>query len=515
MNHISISATHKLNQQIGGTSKRGSYIISPFLMSTILYVAVFLCLLFSAVPASAEPFDLKPMALLYDDDAVSLGLGLPEPVYDRPDLRKPARLIEYESRFSQWYERESVLNGENETLASYSRGTFGLVRLDLPVALAFSAREFVSDYNRLDNYIAGQNTEYSMMSMGARPFKFLRLGASLPDEAYEFSVIPVEYIEIGSRRFKRSININASLIATGTRAEFSFAPESYVNELTIRMFAPGIFRVDLASDINMTSDAKTLSVTKALNTGYVESSGIALTVFPERPLSWDYRYKEYKAAYLSAISIDETPGGHIGIESRYDSRSLTLKYFPMDSKNRFFAAMKNTRLLMSTAGTFNAEHILSFWENLFYGDRIFNGNLSWESIQYHLGMESAMTGRLTLRGGLQYIDSRQDGELVHWTPTPIIGIGRFDEDTILFPYKKARFAGLSLGFSYRLGDVEISYGITQLVPLYIEKVAAEAGAGAEAEIDIRDERANVSDIWEKIKEDPGGNIQKIEVTWRF
>ena len=124
-------------------------------------------------------------------------------------------------------------------------------------------------------------------------------------------------------------------------------------------------------------------------------------------------------------------------------------------------------------------------------------------------MENAVSECFIIRGGIQYIYLLPSGEFEHWTPSPVIGVGKFDTNVIPISYKNASFMGLSFGLTYRIKKVELSYGISQLIPLRIEKTEGSATTPAShGHIDL-------DNLWKELQKDHGGNMQQLELTWYF
>ncbi len=473
-------------------------------MRTIYFVIFIMSFLFCSPYARAEMYHLKPLTLFHPDDAVSLGLGSLESISINPDLYHPGELLEFKDQVSIWYERESVLNETDSKLSSSSKGAFGLFHSTFPVlgksVLAFSVSDFESNYRVSEDneFDAAQNINEKTFAFGVRPHPIIFLGAgvrilsgkSQTEEFYQISVSPVNNLSFGYRQYVRDIEINTSLSSNEQIASLELNPKHEIRELTFRTDVPSVVLFNAELNINSSS----------------ESYDITCIFFKEKPLNVIYRNVYYALDYLNAIAIDGSPGGHVNIDATYSSKSLSLQFTPVKSSRRIFIGIKRTEFTSDMAGKVNAENILSFWEDLLAGDRFFNADYSFESFQYHLGIEHNINTRLILRGGFQYIDVKPDGELEHWTPFPITKIGKLDREVIPFPYSKASFAGLSAGFSFFIGQFQLSYGISQLIPITITEVDQDGGEST------ADTSVDTGSLFSK---DPGGNLQKIHMTWYF
>ncbi|MGA1865726.1 MAG: hypothetical protein ACMUHX_11780, partial [bacterium] len=171
------------------------------------------------------------------------------------------------------------------------------------------------------------------------------------------------------------------------------------------------------------------------------------------------------------------------------------------------------------AGLVESDAVLSFWENLLAGKRYFNYNMELDSRQYHLGIESKWTKRLTMRTGLQYIEIEPTGVLDNWTPFPFIGIGRLDEQIREFSYYRITLGILALGLSYRVKNLEFSYGLGQYILLSSKKMEDEdiyyEHEEGEEEKWYRISWNDIKDAWDKIKDNPGGTLHALEARLYF
>ncbi|MBI5206651.1 MAG: hypothetical protein HY934_02560, partial [Candidatus Firestonebacteria bacterium] len=117
--------------------------------------------------------------------------------------------------------------------------------------------------------------------------------------------------------------------------------------------------------------------------------------------------------------------------------------------------------------------------------------------------------RLTIRGGLQYIIINPSGNFDHWTPLPFVKIGKLDEENLILDYKKAILGGLNFSMNYRFERFEFIYGIGQLIPIEVEERFKKT-AGTP-----KKHKYNLDDLWNDIKNNPGGNNQGLKVILYF
>ena len=149
-------------------------------------------------------------------------------------------------------------------------------------------------------------------------------------------------------------------------------------------------------------------------------------------------------------------------------------------------------------------------------------NLGFKSDQYYLGIDKKWSDRLQLRGGLQYILIWPEGDFNNWTPFPFLPIIKLDEQNMEMEYDEIDLAIITGGFSYFIGNIELSYAIGQYIPVETkEKKKAGAGGGGGGGTSDRDNDGrditleDLEKLWDKIRSSPGGTLQVLQVKWRF
>ncbi len=483
-----------------------------------LYLCALLFVTFDR--AAAEELDFRPLTFYLSDDPSILGAGGIdlEKTYSAPSIYHPAALPALPGALSCQYSMENVFHPKEGSwvgtkVGSESSEAAAVIPFDAPIvhksAIAVLAKKFVFNADvppddRPTPFHASQKYEEGAVAFSAAPFSFLKAG--IGREAYhdhaglfsEIVLMPLDGVSLGYRTFKREMTLDASLMQSGHLAEMVLSPiNESVRELSVGAAVPNML------DINLSID------TSRHGTGVLEGR-----VFLTESVDAELRMQKNKSDFIDGVTIDGAPGGHVSGGLKYTLNDLELH--ARSSETRYTAGIRWSSFELDGAGIASGGALLSFWQNLVAGDRYFNYDFSTRSTQYYIGMENKTTERLTLRGGLQYIEAAMDGNFDNWTPFPLLNIGKLDDQTTYLQYTRAVLGAVTLGLSYRYQDVELTYGFGQLVPLRTEKRPKEATATSGAEEGgAAGGKFHLGQIWDKIKENPGGNIQSVKVTWYF
>ncbi len=482
-------------------------------------VAIFICLsVLYPHHVLGKEIDFRPLTLYLSDDPYTLGKGEPDIIRYRyhPDLYSPTTLLEQKGHLFLEYQSENVLNikavdQDKKDINFTSREVSGLIPLDLPLlkksAVGFLLKDFEAHGNINDQdqgmfFRSSQEYRLHTIAFSSNPLSFIKAGVgweSYSDRDHIFleaAVTPLKPISVGYRQYQREMHIDSSLIEDEHLAGFHFRPSEQVREISLTATAPDIIRLYMAIDDNHPEN-KEFSINASLGSS----------------LSIGHHLMKRHLDFFNEIIIDDLPNGHNGGTIDYSSNGIEIAFH--SSATQYLFGVKKSTFAIDGAGKVTGDSILNFWENLLAGDRFFNYNLRIRSTQYHIGIETRSTERLTLRGGLQYILTTPEGILDHWTPFPFVKIGRLDEEIINLGYEWARIGVLTFGFSYKFSNLELTYGIGQIIPLKVKKEKEVDGTVAETESSISGGNWDLGNLWETIKENPGGNLQIIRVSWYF
>jgi len=468
--------------------------------------------LFCPLSAYSDEIELKPLTLYLSDDPYNLWK---DSAVITEDVYSPTTLLGKSGQISYQYELENVLNvDDNENnikLGSVTKNFSGMIPFRMPLlkknTLAFSLRDFDSQSNITDSnedilFRSSQASRINTIVYSTMPISFIKTGIGWEDYNksdnlfYEVSFVPIEPVSINYRKFQRDMQIETSLIKDAYLARINLDPSEDVKEISIQINVPDTFKVNIAAEDN---DSKNAKFSLAASLGPNISAGTSMM---RRHLD-----------FLNNISIDDTESGQISGLIDYYSNSAWIVFNPY--KTKYIFGIKESTFNIEGGGKVTGDSVLNFWEDLLAGERFFNYDLKIRSTIYHLGIENKTTERLTLRGGIQYILTTPEGNLDHWTPFPIIQIGKLDEEIINLDYKWARLGVLAFGFSYRFRVFELTYAFGQIIPIKVKKVEEIDGIVSETESTIGKGGWDPGNLWDTIVENPGGNIQVLKITWFF
>lgn len=476
-------------------------VVIPFLMALSLVYPI---------SALGKELELKPLTLYLSDDPYNLWK---DGSVITGDIYSPTTLLEKSGQISFQYELENVLNVDdnknNIKIGSVTKNFSGMIPFRMPLlkknTLAFSLRDFdsqgdITDINEGILFRSSQKYRVNTISYSTRPISIIKAGIGWEDYNrndnlfYEVSFVPIEPVSVNYRKFQRDMQIETSLIKDEHLARINLNPSEDVGEIFIQANVQDKFRINIAAEDN---DYKNVKFSLAASLGSNISAGSSMM----------RRHHDF----LNNIIIDDTESGHISGLIDYSSNSAEIVFNP--DNIRYMVGVEESLLNIEGGGKVTGDSILNFWEDMIAGERFFNYNLKIRSTIYHLGVENKTTERLILRGGIQYILTTPEGNLDHWTPFPIIQIGRLDEEIINLDYRWARLGVLAFGFSYRFRAFELAYEFGQIIPLKIKKVNEIDGVVSETESAIGEGGWDLENIWNFVKDNPGGNLQSIRLTW--
>jgi hypothetical protein len=489
---------------------------------TFFLLAVCWCALHG--PASAAEVEFRPFTYFLSDDPAILGIGGIDPTTaaSLPTLYQPTALLDQKRQISYLYSyendyRPSEGDWAGTRIFSIKSEMTAIVPFEAPVvrkaAIAVNTKDFRFDAaapsnDGQDNDLhARQDLEAGAVAFSASPYPFLRAGVgreAYRSNAYTFhevALIPMAGVSFQYRSYRRTMTLESTLSSDLDTAELNLAPfDTQIRAVSVNVAVPETFVMRLESE-----------------NFHPRNGTFDLRVFLGRSFDAGLHATRIGSEFLDDLAVNGAPGGHISGAFVYEHQDLEVAYHT--PATRCIAGMRMSELSVDGAGKADGSSILSFWENLLAGDRYFNYDFAGETKQYYLGIENRTTGRLKLRGGLQYIVVDMDGYFDHWTPFPFINIGKLDEQYTPLEYTKMVLGALTLGFSYRFSDLELTYGVGQLIPIRtverpgeesIGNVQPDGGGGGDG-----GGRYDLGKIWEKIKENPGGNVQSVKLTWYF
>lgn len=458
------------------------------------------------IPGHSEVVALQPLTFFYGNDPRSLGLGLPGSFEIASNFNDPLSLTTDRSEIGLNYQFENILRDKNTKLASHQLAVTGVLNFNLPHTGATTAGlhlgNIESDYrtSNPDEYAVTQGTAEQTVSVAMRPHAFLSVGAGIEHVDSNSNVFfAVEtrvpgWLKLKYREFQQHVELLAAVIADNKEGRFRIKTDDNVRELTVTAEVKSYLALTLAT---------------ALNRDHNRTAD--LNIAPAEKVKVAYRYAEHQYSFRDSITFDGSPQGRISSTAASAEHTLLLHY-QYTAAIVLVSAAKQGRYRFDASGQANGTPLFDFWNSLVIGERKFSANYELETTQYALGMEVRRTPAVTLRGGLQYIRLNTRGEFGHWIPIPILGFGKFDAQTIPLPYTGATFMGLAFGVSYQVGAVDVSYALSQIIPLSKRKVTDGQTTEDKPKVDTGNASDSVSN---GIKNNPGGNLHLLRLTWKL
>lgn len=460
--------------------------------------------------ACSELIAFQPLHLFYADEPRALGIGLPIPLDAPVNFSDPMTLMGRQSTIDLEYQFENIVRDQDAKLVSQQLEVEGIYQADIPFAGSTSAGlrlgNFDSDYrfSDHDDYEITQQADEQTISLAAELNPFVAIGAGIEriraDTRALYSVearIP-GWLRVKYRDYHESAAMTVRVAIEEHAGSFEIAPDNHVHELALATGLSGVLDITLTADLER------------------EHNGAAeISLAPSETLRFSYQYAERRHEFSDVIEIDDTPEGTTAGEVNAEQHVILLRYTHSD-RTELFSSAQWSRYRFSAGGRVRGEPLLFFWDDLVIGERRFAADYTLNVLQYALGTEYRHTPAVTLRGGLQYLRVETDGDFNHWTPIPLLGIGKLDEETIQLPYEGATFGGISFGIGYRFGAMDLSYAISQLLLFERREVTkGPTGAGATESTTGLDSSSAMSNFWNGIRDNPGGNLHVLRLSWNL
>jgi len=488
---------------------------------------LFIIILLPLNMAPAYEIDFNILNLYLSNAPKTLGMGRIDLNDEREnvDLYHPARLVYDDKTYISYiFAGENVLNdneseGKGCRIKSKESQLTGIINFRPAGIIKKSSIGFRYSVDNAsghadhtsDNFYFDYNKTIrkKLLTYGIQIGKVLSLGAGLEeynkkkDSYWEFEFRTHPFLSLGARAFTRKFNLDLSIEKEDSQG-----------------LIPIIYSEDVLEIMAKINFHKRLMAHFVFDGKHLNRKKIRLSSRISKKFSLSYFRQLGNFNYRQDLFFDGLDSGHNNGEAEYGSWSAGLEFKRTKGTIYLFNVRK---LSFSTqgAGLIKADAVLNFWETLLAGKRYFNYKMSLDSTQYHIGVESNWTKRLTMRTGLQYIKIRPEGIFDHWTPFPFIGIGKFDEDVSELSYSKITLGIFSMGFSYRVKNIEFTYGLGQYIPLSFKQkgedvIDGDGSDGGEKKKEwYKTIWDDIKEAWDKIKDNPGGTLHSIEVKWYF
>lgn len=460
------------------------------------------------VIASSEFIAFQPLNLFYAAEPRALGIGLPVAIDPPVNFSDPTTLLAQQSSIVLEYQFENILREQDTKLASHQVAIEGIYQADVPYVGSTSAGlrfgDFDSEYHfsSHDDVDITQQADEQTVSLAAQINPFIAVGAGIDRfRADTRALYTVEaripgWLRMKYRDYFESAAMTLRVAVDEHAGSFRIAPENPVHELTITTGWDGVLGVTLIADLDRENN-----------------SAAEISLAPAETLHFSYRYAERHNAFSDVIEIDGTPEGTTAGEMDFERHAVLLHYTHSDRLSLYSSAQWS-RYRFSAGGRVRGEPLFFFWEDLVLGERRFAADYTLDVAQFALGTEYHRTPAVTLRGGLQYLRMNAAGDFNHWTPIPLLCFGKFDEEMISLPYKGATYGGISFGISYQFGAMHLSYALSQLLPIERRK-ATDESTGTDEQTKGIDGSGVLQDLWNGIRDNPGGNLHLLRLGWNL
>lgn len=471
--------------------------------------------------SSAYEMDTDILNLYLSDDPEKLGAGGVDLHIESREinLHHPAKLAETnESFISYTFEDKNVINDEggDREVKSRQKTIKGLINLKsggkTGAAIAFEFYDERSSgytFLREDDFFLGykKNTKSDNIAVAIKPVDSLTLGYGEEtyngnNESYrEIRFIPSPAFEVGLREFKREFNLDFTMEKDVMRGEIPISHSEDVKEFSLKVNMEELIKLHVVYDMDR-YDRQTFEfssrVSDALSLVYYENEG--------------------GFSFAEDLLVSGVGRGDIHGDAEFSLTGYGLEY-ERENGTQYSLGLKKLDFNISGGGIVDAGATFNFWADLLVGDRYYNYDVGFKSDQYYLGIDKKWSDRLQLRGGLQYILIWPEGELNNWTPFPFLPIIKLDEQNMEMEYDEIDIAVITGGFSYFIGQVELSYAIGQYIPVETKEKKDDSGGGSgTGGSDKKDSNISLEklqELWDKIRSSPGGTLQVLQLKWRF
>lgn len=484
------------------------------LLILILIVISFIYSVHYPSDTYGETISFYPLKLFLEEDPQILGYGgIRTYQKTEPDLwRSPAYLSRQKEssisthfiRDDTWRVKTGDFNGSG--LRSYAVGLDAHLpitkRQNQVIGLVIKsdwAKGKFQDENEDTGLSYEEDYTQFNISYGMDVLSWLTLGGSIGKEdraaetqyGLEAVLSPVRGIDIGYREYQRNFDLKI-FAQEDQQGLIPISQREKIREI--------FFNADLFKPVNL-SLIKDLTHTNS----YAVTAGYSLKKF-----HFSVAAEEQNLTHREYLSLDGNTAGENRGKIHYSAMTLG-SGIHLNTTNDLYIAFRKTSYDGEGGGRLRPETVTTFWEEIIAGDRIYLYSLGLDAVQYMIGIESYRSNQLKLRGGLQYVSASPAASLNHWTPFPIIGIGKLDETMVSLNVRKIHFVIPTFGFSYTTDKWTLSYGIGQYIPIQMEKRTED---GEIVHEDVA-QGGDFGDIIDAIKEYPGGNLQSLSIQYNF
>jgi hypothetical protein len=454
-------------------------------------------------PALAETWVYSPMEPWTGHDVRTL--GWPVASEAQPSAYSPVGLLEHSPRVVAELGLERDYRDRNNDAYATRVQLLGLARETepgaTPLAAAVQTDRSRWTYEALDGgvYDAHQRSAHEAASVATliAPGVALGVGAENDDGAAAplaaVAIDVAEGLRLDARTLPRRMRFAVSYADNGDVIDTALLSRRQTNEVGVRARVPEAGELSLRMDANEREHG---------------SLRWTFDTIPDTLVRYEYVREENPLA--SGINLNGAASGEVfGVFSK-KTYGLLVRHRAAD--HDWIGGVRKTTLRLRLNGGVTDDELIDLWAYLLPGERRFAARYAADIVQWFLGRESRASEMWTTRIGLQYVTARASGNFAHWTPIPVLGIGKLDEKDA--PLRDERTAGLgvTLGATLRWDHWEFSYGLLQLIPLE-QSNSDDGDVSTSASVGAR--RTAGAAARQSASRGYGGNMQRVQVAYLF
>lgn len=407
-------------------------------------------------PAAAESWVYAPMELWFGADPWAM--GWPVAVAPAPDPRDPVRLLEHGARVAADAGYELDYHDRNNDAYATRVRLLGLLRetdpAARPYALAVQTERSRWNYEALDGgtYDASQSASQEAAGAAARVASAGYLGIGV-ERGYD-GLKPLfgaaldisDQVRVEMRSVERRVSFPISYVDSENSIDTALTSRRRMNEVGLDARVPEWGEVSMRLDVNQREHA---------------SMRWELSVIPGHRVIYEYLHEENPVA--SDIRVNGDSSGEVF--GALSLRSYGLRVLRRGEARDWHVGVKKTTVRLDLNGGVTDDDLIDLWAYLLPGERRFKAKYAADIVQWFIGAETRASESWTTRAGMQYTTARANGNFSHWTPIPLLGVGKLDEENKPLSNERSSALGVSLGATYRVARWEFTYAIAQLIPL--------------------------------------------------
>lgn len=447
---------------------------------------------------------MTPLTLWYGPSVSALSLGMPVQADDAFDQFDALAAVARDGKASLTVVQEfNVKNKKNDV-----RGT---VRRAL-----IHDRTAETPYGRFGGAALIDSSDWAMYSVDDGEYHVAqRTHDAVGQVAYE----PVPWIAVGAGMESRADGNDAMLalrVSPDSNADFTF-----------RSYRPR--HAFVAAYTNTERDiAMDLAAQRRVNAVGVQfrggtTAGFALEADANSPrdlqteLWWKtpeqrarLRYGHTEKAYLGEVELDAQSAGRVDGLIRIER--MQFEYTRNVGLHQLHAGVVRTIYDIALGGNVVDDELIDLWAYLLPGERRFIADYGVDMMQWYLAFDFTQSAAWSIRSGVQYVDIDATSRFEHWTPIPLLGIGKLDVQLDAAAVNSSRVAAIGVGGAFRATRWTLDFGLAQLVPLASGR-ETQRGDAAQPVAARATDRVDVVNSRGGKRVTRGGTTLGVSITW--